>query len=372
MAHERKPFYPEQNNNPLTGRGGLRLSTTTHDRISTTTREASPPPQAEQITPAVEARLGEMFNSITLAPPPTKEEQDYYNNKNYPKKSKTGTVVKVGLATGAGFAALGGTYAIVREISPEFREYIEGRLIPRAESSPVEANEAFDNGAKKTTIGPNNMYYIDSDNMGQFNLESVINKEKQTISFPLPFKMPDNTTGTIERIDLADTDPNAQDPTQRPPVALIDFKFDNIVTTIAPEDSHIYLVRGIQDWGQDPDLAGQVRFYKYYEEENTTVVWWFVDNNPTQIGTFNNLLPMQSFEKEKLRGTNYEKLPAVDALTEVMTAEPNQPIRLAVMAYNGRVVGPEAEVASDDFLLKPYFSTDSSNGTEKLLAFKKE
>jgi len=347
---ERSPYYPERHTTIPPDRGGSRFG-------------ISAPPVIAPERPT----------TIPTLPHPEPAPQIA------PEKPKKHTGRNIALAT-TGLGVLGGAYAAyetipaVHERIDSFRNTFNPADGPRlVETKKVNPREAFDNGAKKTAIGPNKMYFIDLNNIDQFSLKSVINKEEQTIRFPFPFKMPANTTGTIERIDLADTDPNAQDPTQRPPIAPVDFKFKNVVSVMAPERSHMYLIKGIQDWGQDPNLAGQVRFYKYYEEADVTVVWWIFDNNPTKLGSFKNLLPMQDFKKETLRGTNWQDLPMVDALTEVMTTtEPNQPVQLNVMAYKGKIVGPEAEIAGNDFLLKPQFSTVSPNGTEKLLAFKKE
>lgn len=299
-----------------------------------------------------------------LAPPPTREEVKAANAGELAPRGIVKTVLDTAkrhpvITSGAGAAAVVTGFAAV--------EAYQGNIpgIHR-EAQPF----GFDNSAEKIAINQNNVQFVTLEQIQQQDLEPVINKETQTIEFLLPFKMPENTTGTIERIDLKRLNPNA--PENLPPIVPIDFKFNNIVKIIAPEKSHMYLIRGNPEFDQDPNFPAQVRFYKYYPEQDTTVVWWFFDNNPTKQGHFITSLPMQDFDKFVLRGTNYEKLPIVDALTEVMTtSEINQPVHLDVMAYRGKVVGPEAEIAGDDFLLEPKFQTTATGGQMAVIAFTK-
>jgi len=310
------------------------------------------------------------------APPPTPEEAKATNAGEY--AGETRAVEKVGGnkvlkavlgsgavaagAAGAGDIAYEAVPAIHRLVDSSFLDHLRDKSISSSETQTTR-NEVFDNTTKNTSLGEKNTHFISQEQAKEFNLgQVVINEEEQTIEHILPFKMPKGTTGTIERVYLKDQNPDFVDPKKLPPIEPIDSKFDDIVTIITPENAHVYLIRGNPEWGENPNFASQVRIYKYYKEANITVVWWFSDGGiTTKRYPFNPLLPMQDFNKETLTGTNYEKLPVEDALTEVATtSEPNQPIRLDVMAYRGKVASPEAEIAGHDFLLKSKFKTDET------------
>ena len=225
----------------------------------------------------------------------------------------------------------------------------------------------FDNGADKQEINNSNTYFLTPGNIGNFDLKPVIDKEAGTITFLFPFKIAEDTSGKIE-FSLPESP-------ESPPVGRVLSKFPITgMPIVTPDkDVHVYLIRGVEEWGEDPNKAAGARMYKYYEEYDVTIVLWFFDEGKiAKRWNFNPLLPMQDFDKMVGRGTNWEKLPVVDALTEVMTTtEPNQPVALNVMAFRGKIVGSDAEIVGDDFLLKPAFFTTDSDGTEKTLAIKK-
>lgn len=329
---------------------------------------------------------GRFFNR--QAPPPTEEQARASNALEY--GGSTRTVEKIGGSKWLrGFAVLGGATTVVggtgavlhetvpaihRAVDSAFLDPIKDKLFspagatqPTESSSPIETvSEVFDNTAKSTSFGEKNTHFISQEQARELNLDRVvINKDEGTIEHILPFKMSKGTTGTIERIDLRpQINPNVRDLSKlpQPPIEPINLKFDKIVTIVAPENAYVYLIKGNPEWGENPNFAGRVRIYKYYKEADITVVWNFSDGGiTTKRYPFNPLLSMKDFDKEIGRGTNYEKLPVVDALTEVATtSEPNQPITLVIMTYRGAVVGPEAEIAGYDFLLKSKFKTDEN------------
>lgn len=55
------------------------------------------------------------------------------------------------------------------------------------------------------------------------------------------------------------------------------------------------------------------------------------------------------------------------------TIRPNQTFEFIVKAYEGKIVGPEAELANKDFLLKPVFITlDHPNKLESVVVVRLE
>ncbi|MEK7533927.1 MAG: hypothetical protein AAB600_01180 [Patescibacteria group bacterium] len=305
----------------------------------------------------------------------TKEDKDRANAATGGLTDQQGVSTPVTLSLIGGAALVGGVggWLIRDAVASENPSEISIDSFPNSfntgDSVPeiIGLTEVSDNGVEKIVIGNYNIHFVDLEQAKQLNLEPVIDKKAGAIRFLFPFKIADSISGRIDLTPL---------PIESPPVgqALFEFSEEN-VSILAPAKAHVYLIRGrgVEEWGEDPNKAAQVRMYKYYEEDNTTVVWWFFDEKvTTERYALNPLLLMQDFNKEVGRGTNWEKLPVVDALTEVATTtERNQPVRLNVMAYRGKIVGPNAEVAGDDFLLKPQFFTTDSDGTEKILVIKK-
>ena len=228
----------------------------------------------------------------------------------------------------------------------------------------------YEDNAEIKVIPPENIYFVNLEQVKQLDLEPIINKEAETIKFILPFKVPGGTTVEIDTTPFPKESPDGE---RISPAGRAVIKFSSAdVPIIAPADSNVYIIRGMKEFGEDPNFAYQIRIYQYFEKDNTTICWWFFSESTTKKGYFRSLLPVQDFDIELLRGTNWEKLPRVDALTELATpTEVNQPIQLDVLAYTGKVVGFLASLNRDNFLLKPQFLTGSPNETGLLLAIEK-
>lgn len=252
-------------------------------------------------------------------------------------------------------------------------------VIPIHQSVENSASAIFDNTKDKGVIGDQNIVRLTAPQIQKMFPEQAIGTNN-TFTFLLPFDISATTQVTYEK-NLSDRLIGDSDGSIKADAGKNGIK-DNLIAILPKDkilfasfDAHVMLAKGREDRNENPNMAESVRVFYYDAKQDKTYVFLFFDEtNPTAIGLFEPLFPMQENVPDSWRGTNWEKLPlAKQGESLVKTTVENQKVKFNIKAYKGKKVGPEAELVDKTFFLATpqLLTTPDINGNQKVVILEK-
>lgn len=224
----------------------------------------------------------------------------------------------------------------------------------------------FDNNAQSGKIGDNNTVNLPlSEIQSQFPQQLV--EKDNTLTMLFPIKTPPNASVSFEKSlsEFLPTEELQQEAKKNNIRNNEEFILPKDAVFIAPAKGHIVIMRGRQEFGEDPNTVTGAAFVLYDQGKDTTYV---VKTYRREKATnFEPLIPLQS--PENWSGTDWKKFPQVEQGQGIFrNTKDNQPLGISVEAYKGQSIGGGAATITKTLrLLTPQFFTKNEQGQSKLV-----